>query len=108
MSKIIDFNDSFYVLHQKDISNFFRMLYGEKKFQHKTIFVGNCYEEEKKRTLMKTVFVEFRVYATKHKPGDTGELFVWKTYREKSFSCASSGFWKINSNLDKVVSLTRI
>ena len=85
MKKLDVFTDKIYSLHQRDIVNFFECVYNDSQFRHRSITVGNCWEEEdKKNPLMKTIYVEFQSWKTGSKEG---EPFVWKSYRAKSFAC---------------------
>jgi len=93
----ISFSDSFNTLNARDAANFFSSIVC-REFLHKTVFVGNTWEEEEKgNPLMKTVFIEFRVFnnGTGKKKDMTGTKYVWRSYRAKSFTCTNSSIRKV-------------
>lgn len=98
MNRITFDDKSFYTLNARDTANFFSSIVC-REFLHKTIFVGSSWEEpEKNNPLMKTVFIEFKVFHNgKGKNKDmNGTKYVWQSYRAKCFTCTHNSIKKIN------------
>jgi len=80
--------------HQKDLLNFFAMLYADARLKDKTIFVNTIeYKDDVKTPTMINVKIKFQSFKKSELNGKVlskGSFYEWCSYRAKSFVCSNN------------------